>query len=678
MSLLSALDAAVSGLNAVNTAVNTTSQNVANANNEDYNAQEAIFTDVQNGGVQISAIRRLTNTALRDELLNEITAAASSVKRDETYRLIEQLTGTIAGETPLVDTIEEFETAWKAYEAAPESNAARTDVVLQGQAIVAEIERISSGLDIIERQTREELVAAIGDINNAMAEIERLNATIVREAAAGRPIADLENLRDAEIIDLAQYFDLTVLNRSDGQVAVYTTSGLDLVDSVASVFTFNDGTFELTKTGSGSTDLLPSLPDGLLRALTNTLATDATSIQSTSNGVAVFQKLRNQLDELAFSFVDVSVASATGTQIVNSGTDITTFTGVDAGDVITVNVGGSNQSATVTAGMTAAALVAALDALTNVDARIDATGQIQILSNAGDLTITDPGGAAAGLGLVTASPQTFSQATAVTFARAYQAEVGTGGAALASTTVLTDPPLSIPNASTFTVSVGGAAASTITINTGDTAADVVTALNDLEGVRARIDANGFLEISSIAGSLVITDGANTPLATLGFTTNAGVVTVEGSTLTGEAARFFEAEAGTTPTDVSRVNFRVNDTLVSNAETVKKLVASPVIEALTENTRSISGSGISLTREDYTSLASGILVEVTRQATISSRSAERAVTLRDSLTEALRNEVGVNLDEELARLTVLQTSYAASARVLSTVDELLGILEGIVR
>ena len=106
MSLLSALDAAVSGLNAVNTAVNTTSQNVANANNEDYNAQEAIFTDVQNGGVQISAIRRLTNIALRDELLNEITAAASSGKRDETYRLIEQLTGTIAGDTPLVDTIE--------------------------------------------------------------------------------------------------------------------------------------------------------------------------------------------------------------------------------------------------------------------------------------------------------------------------------------------------------------------------------------------------------------------------------------------------------------------------------------------------------------------------------------------------------------------------------------------
>lgn len=678
MSLVSALDAAISGLNAINTAVNTTSQNVANANNEDYNAQEAIFADITNGGVRISEVRRLTNTALRDELLNEITTAASQSKRDETYQLIEQITGTIAGETPLVDTIQEFESAWKAFEAAPESNAARTDVVLQGQSIAAEIERISSGLDVIQRQLDEELDTAITEINESIAEIHRLNATIVREKASFRPTADLESLRDGEILDLAEYFNIQVLNRSDGRVAIYTTTGLDIVDAEPSTFSFNTGTFELTKTGAGTTNLLPSLPDGRLKSLTDLLATDSTSLQSTSNGVSVLQKVRNQLDELAFSFVDVSVASARGSTVVNDSTDITTITNIDAGDVITVNVGGSDQTVTVTANMTAAQLVAALDALINVDARIDATGQVQIMSNSGALTITDPGGAATALGLVSTSPTTFATASAVSFARAYQAEVGTGSQALTTTTDITAAPLSIPNASTFTVAVGGGAASTITINTGDTAQTVLTALNNLEGVRAQLDQNGFLEISSVAGSLTITDGTNTPLSTLGFTTNAGVVTLTGSPETGEASSFFEAEFGSTPGDVTRVNFRVNDTLVSNAETVKRLVATPVIEALTENTRSITGSGVTLENEDYTSLASSILVEVTRQGSIATRLSERATTLRDNLNLALRNEVGVNVDEELARLTVLQNSFAASARVLSTVDEMLQVLESIVQ
>lgn len=45
------------------------------------------------------------------------------------------------------------------------------------------------------------------------------------------------------------------------------------------------------------------------------------------------------------------------------------------------------------------------------------------------------------------------------------------------------------------------------------------------------------------------------------------------------------------------------------------------------------------------------------------------SLRQALETRLTNESGVNLDEELAHMVVVQTAFAASARVLSTVDEL---------
>ncbi len=681
MSLTAALQSAVSSLNSINTAVNVTSQNVANATNPDYNTQEAIFTDIANGGVKIAEIIRRVNVGLRNELLGEINTAASSAARNEIYELIEQVTGTLTGQTPLTDAIEEFRSAWKAFEAAPENDAARTDVVLLGQAVAIEIQRISDGLDVVERQVRTNLRDTISDVNDSLAEIERLNDTIINEKASFRPIADLENLRDAEILKVAEVFDIQVLAKRDGSVAVYTTTGLDLVDASASVFTFNEADFTLTKTGSASSDLSGQLTDGKLAAEINLIRTDGTSLQNTQNGVAVVQKLRNQLDELAFSFVDVSVAQARGTQFVESTTDVTSFTGVDAGDVITINVGGSDQTVTVGANQTAASLVAALDALTNVDARIDANGQIVIMSNAGAMTITDTNGAAAGLGIVSSSPQTFAQNVAVSFARAYQSELTTGSVGLTATTDLiattglTDP-------STFTVTAAGAGATTITIGTGvgeaQTAGDLIAALNDVEGVRAELDANGFLQISSSEGSLVVTEGANTPLASLGFTVTGGAAVLEGTPNSGEATRFFEAETGTTPDGVSRVNFRVNDTLTSNAEEVKLLVGSRVLESLNGEGRAIVGSGINIQNEDYTGLASGILIEVTRQGEIATRQSIRSGTLRDNLFQALRDEVGVNVDEELARLTVLQNSFAATARVLSVVDELFGTLETIVQ
>ncbi|MCF8496676.1 MAG: hypothetical protein K9G62_08445, partial [Alphaproteobacteria bacterium] len=45
------------------------------------------------------------------------------------------------------------------------------------------------------------------------------------------------------------------------------------------------------------------------------------------------------------------------------------------------------------------------------------------------------------------------------------------------------------------------------------------------------------------------------------------------------------------------------------------------------------------------------------------------SLREVLQTQLLNESGVNMDEELAMLIILQTAYSASARVVSAVDQM---------
>lgn len=52
--------------------------------------------------------------------------------------------------------------------------------------------------------------------------------------------------------------------------------------------------------------------------------------------------------------------------------------------------------------------------------------------------------------------------------------------------------------------------------------------------------------------------------------------------------------------------------------------------------------------------------------------DRALTL-DTVVDQMESEYGVNVDEEMARLMELQNAYAANARVVSVVKELLDAL-----
>jgi flagellar hook-associated protein 1 FlgK len=58
--------------------------------------------------------------------------------------------------------------------------------------------------------------------------------------------------------------------------------------------------------------------------------------------------------------------------------------------------------------------------------------------------------------------------------------------------------------------------------------------------------------------------------------------------------------------------------------------------------------------------------------------EDSATLRDLLEERFMNETGVNIDEELSTLIVVQTAYAAAARAVTTASEMFDELLNSIR
>lgn len=305
MALTPALLNSMTALKAFGTAVRVTSDNVANANNEDYNKRKAKFETRQYGGVNIADIERTANLGLTKDLRNAISLAI----RDETtamyYTRVEELTGTINGTTALADKMEALVSAYKAFEAAPESGAAERDVVLAGQSLVSELHRVANGIEQIDRTVKDDIVLTVTELNSLLNEIRDLNTKIVRDSAIGIPTAGLENSRDGKLADLANILEIRTFERTDGSITVYTSSGIDLVDAVATQFVWNETLQTLVKSGT-TTDIAGQISNGRLRAQMDFIRTDAASVASTDPRLAPIEKLRNQLDGFALMLADNS------------------------------------------------------------------------------------------------------------------------------------------------------------------------------------------------------------------------------------------------------------------------------------------------------------------------------------------------------------------------------------
>lgn len=127
------------------------------------------------------------------------------------------------------------------------------------------------------------------------------------------------------------------------------------------------------------------------------------------------------------------------------------------------------------------------------------------------------------------------------------------------------------------------------------------------------------------------------------------------------------------TGTTRYSFALNSALSNGTSKVKQAAAVPVSNDLNLATRSISAGNLSTTNVSYETYANAIIStqnqnakEVTDQATVYS-------TQKDNYAKRMADETGVNVDEEIVKLTQLQNNYAASARVISTVKQMYDLL-----
>ncbi len=681
MSLFGALNTAMSSITTLNTTTRVISDNIANANNENYNTRETKLNNNIHGGVNVANILRKVNDGIFKDFANSISSAKSNKAMDEIYRRIEELIGTSGNKTPLIDKVNALDLAWKSFEATPASDASEKGVIQAAMNLTTEMKRLSDGLDQIQSDIERNIVFSVKTLNKALSEFHELNTQITGNMVTNMPVANLENLRDEQVKIIAELIKVKQIENNDGSVYLHTTSGLSLAAPNPAVFTWDSASKSLTKSGNGSVNLVTddSVTIGAIDSYTRLLRIDGDATSNPDATLAPIQKMKNQLDEFAFMLMDNSVARVTGNKFLKPNDNLVTDHGLSVGDRIAINVsGGIISTIIIGATTTVSDLLTDINAITNVSARVNSHGNLQILTNGEEMNVGDTNGTPlADLGFIIGN---YKADNPPGISYAYDEEYVAGNTNLTGVSDLTTLA-GITNGDSFNISVAGGAVTTVTINSGNSINNLLTTLNNIEGVRAKLDSDGFLNISTVQGKLNITNNNNTPLSSTGL----GIAAVSGNIAVVNQAKaneenigFFQVKNGTAIANASRLNIQVNENLLNGKNHIKDSAANKIVISMASSNRDISGSGMMSKNKNYTSIISSIVVDLTKKSENFDQLVKQENNIKDMLSKRLKNEAGVDIDEEVALLSVIQNSYSASARVIETINKMFDALSAATR
>jgi flagellar hook-associated protein 1 FlgK len=131
------------------------------------------------------------------------------------------------------------------------------------------------------------------------------------------------------------------------------------------------------------------------------------------------------------------------------------------------------------------------------------------------------------------------------------------------------------------------------------------------------------------------------------------------------------------TGTDRFTFQVNQALLDGTQQLKKNSAADIVTALNNTDRTFASAGLTISGVSYKGMMVGIVgTAISNAKSIADQAKFNAESLKQT-EQRYQADVGVNLDEEIANLQVLQNAYAASARLLTVVQQLFDTLQAAV-
>lgn len=707
MSLWLSLNTAFTGLRATQAGVQLASQNVANAQTDGYTKKVATYNHLGFGGVSMPTISRQVNDALFRQSLLETTRLAQYDTADAYLNDIVSFLGTPAsGGGRLATALSELAAAIDTVATVP--NEVNNLMALRDNVVVVtdEFHALSQQIQDLRLRADQEIATALSEVNDAVTQVDLLNKEIGRLRAIGKGTGDIEDRRDLAIQKLAELMPVRTVSKGDGTVSVYMSDGRILVDATSRSFVEYDAAGIVVandewqmQSGSATAGAFGAIalsdhPDedstwrfteGRLGQLLRLRDGELPQMQSQLDSLAA--KLRDEVNRIhnqgAVLPTTPPQTDLVGNRWFGSSTDwaaaneIGISIGTAGGDFTIATVAADGQGATAT--IPTAGISTVQDLITAINGA--GLGVTASWSN-GRMTITPP--AASSFAIVDDANVTVTTTTlgGVAVPAAQQQAVrgisnffGLNDLLVSSqngTSVTTDawrqPTQSITN---FQLDILSPAGPLAAYNSGAAAKSLETIANEINAAYGgAVTASIYRSGDGYAMRITGPHGAILSSSTHRVT-NAPSSVADSIKLRNDIA--------SDPTRISKGRVYFDADLGTHSLSAGDgSIMGQLAKSFSASTSFDKAGGLPQMKHTF----SGYLSEIVGRAAAKASSAASSAVNQKSVSDALHSKIselsGVNIDEEMTQLMKLQNSYAASARVMNTVQEMLDALMAIGR
>lgn len=611
--LTNAFNTASAGLQATQIAIGIVSQNVGNAGTAGYVKRSVVAVPAgpANSGVAVSTVNRVFDDAALKQLRLEASRAAYASIMAGTLAQVDKQHGKPGDPTALDARLNAFTQALQGLTSNPASAAIRGTVLNTASNLTRQIQTISNNLQGLRSGLENRLASEVATANSLLGSIAELNvkAGTTLDAAAR---ADILDQRDQQITQLSSYLDVTYMAQRDGTVSLMTGAGVILLDHGAATTLSFDGRGALNPASACSTDPSTRSVGTITATIPGGGRIDLGSRGALRSGsIAAALELRDSALPQAQRRLDDLAFGLAQSLTDRSITAIQTGSGFELKLKDLANIKPGNL-VTISIGAGSSERNVILVASKLASRPVDPSQTIDSNARAQTFTIPPP------------------PATALDFANAISSALANASPGLTATST---------NAGTLTISGPGIQGVTATITQPKSASDFSDTYPQLplfvEG------ADNTLVTGALDGAPQRMGLAQRLTLNTALIGNSSSLAASGTAATGSRAQF------------------LYDALTTAKQTFS------------------SGSGIGGSQASYSatvvSFAHDVVAAEGAAAADAKAMEERQNVALTAAQGLFSKGTGVNVDEEMSHLIALQTAYAANARVLTAVREMLDAL-----
>jgi len=655
----------LSGLNAAQWGLTTTSENISNATTAGYDVESPVYAETSGEytgsgylpqGVSTTTIQRSYSQYLNTELNN---AQSQSGSLNTNYTMLAQLNNLVGSPTSGISTaITSYFTGLQNVANGAANLSTRQTAISDAQSLASQLNTMGSQYDQLRQSVNTQLSSTVSQINTYSSQIATLNQQIAAANSQGQPPNQLLDQRDQAVSSLSSLVGVQVVSSSTGD-SVYLPSGQALVAGTTS---FNLGTAPSPANPSEDSVTYLGAAGSTSSTATTQYLSDST-MQNAGGTLGGLIQFRTQSLDPAEAQLG-AIATSFAAQVNNQNELGLDLSGNAGGALFSVAAPQATPNANNTGSATA------LD-VTFVNPAQPTTGNYTLSYNGSAYTLTDNStgatvGTAANLGQPIGGLNFSLSPVGATMNAGDSFNVSPTSGALNSFALTSTNGSTIAAASPVlaTASSGNSGTATITQGTVSAGYSLPANATTLTYNSAAGGLSGFP-----ANSVVTIGGASTAIASTATVVpyspaTGATMTINTTPVTAGSMNGITVTLSGTPANNDTFTIAPNSGAQSdgrNATLMSNLVSA----------QTLNGGTATLT----TAYANYVnTVGTSTNAVDASNTTQTALVTQ--ITSAQQSVSGVNINEEAANLLQYQQLYQANSKVIQTADTLFQTILGI--